>query len=117
VLSPEAKNEGSGIFWHAVSGGLLRSQFYVRALFGRRDLRRLLRLKPGEIGQDEMHDLSFLLRYHFGRLALSYFTVTVMTGDMIGGLNGICVQSPSTSCRVCWPGGSVTMVSVCPPPK
>ena len=78
VLSPEAKNEGSGIFWHAVSGGLLRSQLYVRALFGRRDLRRLLRLKLGEIGQDEMHDLSFLLRYHFGRLALSYFTVTVV---------------------------------------
>ena len=35
-----------------------------------------------------------------GRRALvrrPYFTVTVMAGDMIGGLNGICVQSPNTS--------------------
>jgi hypothetical protein len=35
----------------------------------------------------------------------SYFTVTVITGDMIGGLNGICDRSPSTSCSVCRPGG------------
>jgi len=33
-----------------------------------------------------------------------YFTVTVMTGDMTGGLKGMCVQSPSTSWSVCWPG-------------
>lgn len=32
---------------------------------------------------------------------LFHFTVTVITGDMIGGLNGMWVQSPSTSCSVC----------------
>lgn len=33
--------------------------------------------------------------------ATVHWTVTVMTGDTTGGENGICVQSPSTSCRVC----------------
>jgi hypothetical protein len=46
-----------------------------------------------------------------------HLTVTVTIGDMIGGLNGTCDQSPSPSCSLCWPGGSVSMVSVCPPPK
>lgn len=48
---------------------------------------------------------------------IPHFTVTVTTGDTIGGANGICDQSPRTSCKVCWPGGSVTIASVCPPPK
>jgi hypothetical protein len=46
-----------------------------------------------------------------------HFTVTVIIGDMTGGLNGTCDQSANSSCSLCWPGGSVNMVSVCPPPK
>jgi len=46
-----------------------------------------------------------------------YRTVMVITGDITGGLCGMCDQSPSTSCSVCEPGGSVTVVSVWPPPK
>jgi chaperonin GroES len=31
---------------------------------------------------------------------------------MTGGLNGTCDQSANSSCSLCWPGGSVNMVSV-----
>ena len=43
-----------------------------------------------------------------------YFTVTVTGSDITGGTSGMWLQSPSTSCSVCWPGGSVTIASVWP---
>jgi hypothetical protein len=48
---------------------------------------------------------------------ICYFTITLMTCDMTGGTWGTCDQSPNTNCSVCVPGGSVTIASVCPPPK
>src|SRR5262252_3129693 len=59
---------------------------------------------------------------HRGRLCppyqnKSYFTVTVIVSDITGGTCGMWLQSPSTSCSVCSPGGSVTIASVWPPPK
>src|SRR5262249_39092275 len=54
---------------------------------------------------------------HRGRLCPPYplqvyFTVMVIGVDITGGTCGMWLQSPSTSCRVCWPGGSVIIASV-----
>ena len=46
-----------------------------------------------------------------------YFTVMVIFFDSTGGECGMWFESPNSSCSVCLPGVSVTVVSVCPLPK
>jgi len=75
--------------------------------------RRLRGAPPAGVASTSTKDLAHRDCYEPGR----YFTSIVITGETIGGLNGTCDQSPSTSCSVCRPGESVSVVSVCPPPK
>lgn len=47
----------------------------------------------------------------------AHFTVTVIFSEITGGSSGTWFLSPTSSCRVCLPGGRVTSVSVWPLPK
>ncbi len=58
-----------------------------------------------------------LLRQNAIRIGTDYLTVTVIFFDTIGGSNCMCSASAKSSCKVCLPGVSVMLVSVCPPPK